>query len=154
MNKRLTSDEFIKKLRWLTDDVANIYYSGSNWSKLSKDNKWQFDCVVSIKSILWGFSADKNKYRGGTIYKANGVADFTCNGGLNYCVNVSNDFTNLVPGEYLCMKDTKHNHSGIYLGDGKVFEDTTGWNVRKCVISDISKDGTRSLNGKRNFNRK
>ena len=149
--KVMISKEFIKKLKWLTNDVANVYYSGPNWSKLNKDGKWQFDCVVSIKSILWGFSADRRKTRGGTIYKSNGVADFTCNGALNYCSKVSKDFTKLTPGEYLCMKGTKYNHSGIYLGNGKVFEDTTGWGVRRCVISDISTTGVRSLNGKRNL---
>lgn len=149
--KVFTSGEFIKKLKWLTNDVPNVYYSGSNWSKLNKNGKWQFDCVLSIKSILWGFKADQKLSRGGTIYKANGVADFSCNGALNYCTKVSRDFTNLIPGEYLCMKGTKYNHSGIYLGHGKVFEDTTGWGVKKCVISDISTTGVRSLNGRRNL---
>lgn len=149
--KVYTNVEFIEKLKWLTNKVPNIYYSGKNWSKLNKNGKWQFDCVLSIKSILWGFSANKNLYRGGTIYKSNGVADFSCNGALNYCSSVSKDFTKLIPGEYLCMKGTKYNHSGIYLGNGKVFEDTTGWGVKKCVISDISTTGTRSLNGKKNL---
>ena len=49
------------------------------------------------------------------------------------------------------MKDTKYNHSGIYLGNGKVFEDTTGWGVKRAVISDISDTGVRSLKGKRNL---
>lgn len=146
-----TAKEFIDKLNWLTYDVPNVYYSGSQWSKLNSNGKWQFDCVVSIKSILWGFRADKNLSRGGTIYLSNGVADFTCNGGLNYCSDVSTDFRNLTPGEYLCMKDTKYNHSGIYLGNGKVFECTTGWGVNRCVISDISSDGTRSYNGRVNL---
>lgn len=149
--KVFTSKEFIKKLKWLTNDVPNVYYSGKNWSKLNSNGKWQFDCVVSIKSILWGFKADKKLSRGGTVYKSNGVADFTCNGGLNYCKNVSRDFTKIIPGEYLCMKGTKYNHSGVYLGNGKVFECTTGWGVRRCVISDISTSGARSLNGKRNL---
>lgn len=149
--KVFTSSEFIDKLKWLTYDVPNVYYSGSNWSKLNKSGKWQFDCVVSIKSILWGFRADKNLSRGGTVYLSNGVADFTCNGALNYCSWVSNDFHSLIPGEYLCMKDTKYNHSGIYLGNGKVFECTTGWGVNKCIISDINSDGVRSYNGKKNL---
>lgn len=147
--KVFTSKEFIDKLYWLTNKVPNVYYSGKNWSKLNKDGKWQFDCVLSIKSILWGFKADRKLSRGGTKYKANGVADFSCNGALNYCKKVSRDFTKLIPGEYLCMKGTKYNHSGIYLGNGKVFEDTTGWGVRKCVISNISTKGIRSLNGKK-----
>ena len=149
--KVFTSDEFIEKLKWLVNDVPNIYYSGSNWSKLNKNNKWQFDCVLSIKSILWGFSANKKLFRGGTVYKSNGVADFSCNGALNYCTGVSKNFTNLIPGEYLCMKGTKYNHSGIYLGNGKVFEDTTGWGMKRAIISDISTKGTRSLNGKKNL---
>ena len=149
--KVFTNNEFIKKLKWLTNKVPNIYYSGKNWSKLNKNDKWQFDCVLSIKSILWGFKADKSLFRGGTVYKSNGVADFSCNGALNYCTGVSRDFTKLIPGEYLCMKGTKYNHSGIYLGDGKVFEDTTAWGVKKCVISDINTKGIRSLNGKKNL---
>ena len=149
--KVFTNNEFIKKLKWLTNDIPNVYYSGKNWSKLNKDNKWQFDCVLSIKSILWGFSANKKLFRGGTVYKSNGVADFSCNGALNYCTGVSNNFVDIIPGEYLCMKGTKYNHSGIYLGNGKVFEDTTGWNKKKAIISDIDTSGTRSLNGKKNL---
>ena len=139
-----TSRQFVDKLKWLV--TLPTKYSSQYWS-VFKDNKWQFDCVRSVKAILWGFSADKSKSRGGTIYKSNGVADFTCNGALNYCTGVSRDFNNLVPGEYLCMKGTKYNHTGIYLGDGKVFECTAAWNTWKCVISDIDSNGNRSYKG-------
>lgn len=44
-----TAKEFIDKLNWLTYDVPNVYYSGSNWSKLNGAGKWQFDCVVSVE---------------------------------------------------------------------------------------------------------
>lgn len=151
MTKVFTSKQFIDKLKWLTNEVSNIYYSGSQWSKLNSKGQWQFDCVVSIKSILWGFKADPNLLRGGTVYCSNGVPDFTCDGGLNYCTDVSQDFSNLVPGEYLCMMGTGYNHSGVYLGNGKVFEDTAGWGVYRCVISDIDQYGTRSLNGVKNL---
>ena len=151
MGKVMTSKEFIEKLRWLVNQVPNVYYSGKNWSKLNSEGKWQFDCVVSVKSILWGFKADKNLSRGGTVYGSNGVADFTCNGALNYCSDVSTNFANLIPGEYLCMKDTKYNHTGIYLGNGKVFEDTTGWGTRKAIISDINSKGERFYEGRRNL---
>jgi len=145
--KVFTSKEFIDKLKWLVEKVPNVYHSGKGWSELH-DGKWWFDCVVSIKSILWGFSADKNKSRGGTVYKSNGVADFTCNGGVEkYSTDVSRDFSKLVPGEYLCMKGTKYNHAGVYLGNGKVFECTVAWNVWKCVISDINSKGERSYKG-------
>mgnify|MGYP002625015231 CR=1 FL=1 len=61
-----------------------------------------------------------------------------------------------IPNDKLCLvfrkgKDGTMSHIGVYLGNGKVFEDTTGWKVRKCVISDISTKGIRSLNGKKNL---
>jgi len=151
MSKVMTSKQFIEKLKWLVNDVPNVYYSGKNWSKLNSAGKWQFDCVLSVKCILWGFKADKKLTRGGTVYASNGVKDFTCNGALDLCTDVSQNFEHLVPGEYLCMKGTKHNHTGIYLGNGKVFEDTTGWGVRKAMISDINSKGIRSYKGKTNL---
>ena len=151
--KVFTAQEFIKKLKWLVNDVPNVYYSGSNWSKLNSKGQWQFDCVLSVKSILWGFKADKNVFRGGTVYKSNGVADFSCNGALSYCTDISTRFDNLTPGEYLCMKGTKYNHTGIYLGNGKVFEDTSSsaWGVHKAIISEINSKGERFYKGKRNL---
>lgn len=152
--KVFTNKQFIDKCKWLTT-LPNVYYSGSNWSKLNSKGQWQFDCVLSIKSLLWGFKADKNKFRGGTIYKSNGVADFSCNGALNYCTDVSTDFSHLVAGEYLCMKGLKNNkgkpinHTGIYLGDGKVFEDTTSWGTGKAIISEINTKGERFYKGSR-----
>ena len=151
MSKVFTAQEFIKKLKWLVNDVPNVYHSGKGWSTLNKNGKWQFDCVLSVKCILWGFKADKKLSRGGTVYKSNGVADFTCNGALDLCSDVSRDFAHLTPGEYLCMKGTKYNHTGIYLGNNKVFEDTTGWNTKKAIISDIDSKGTRSYKGVKNL---
>lgn len=145
------SKEFIKKLEWLVNEVPNKYVSGNGtWCKLD-NGKWQMDCVVSVKGILWGFNGDKSKTRGGATYLKNDVKDFTCNGALKYCDDVSKDFSNITPGEYLCMKDTEYNHTGIYLGNGKVFECTTGWNVNKCIISDIDIKGTRSYKSKKNL---
>ena len=143
------SKEFIDRLKWLVYDVPNVYHSGKGWSELH-DGKWWFDCILSIKCILWGFKADKNLFRGGTVYKSNGVKDFPCNAVYDVCTNVSKNFNNLIPGEYLCMKGTKYNHSGIYLGDGKVFEDTTGWGTKKAIISEIDRYGNRYYNGVKN----
>lgn len=149
MTKVFKSKEFIQKLKWLVNDVPNYYHSeGGTWCNYNwNNNKFMMDCVVSIKGLLWGFKADKNLPHGGGIYGSNGVADFTPDGGLNYCTDVSQDFHNLVPGEYLCMKGTGHSHAGIYLGDGKVFECTVAWNTNKSIISDINNNGTRSYNG-------
>lgn len=154
--KVFTSKQFIDKLEWLVNKVPNVYYSGSNWSKLNKQGKWQFDCVLSVKSILWGFKADKKLFRGGTVYKSNGVADFSCNGALSYCTDVSTNFEHLVPGEYVCMKGTKYNHSGICIEPatpikrGKMFEDTTGWGTKRAIISEFDIYGNRYYNGVKN----
>lgn len=146
-----TAKKFIERLEWLTT-IPNVYYSGKNWSKRNSKGQVQFDCVLSVKCILWGFRNDYNiNSRGGTVYCSNGVADFSCNGALNYCNDVSTDFSKLTPGEYLCMKGTKYNHTGIYIGDGKVFEDTTGWGVKKAMISEINSKGERFYKGKRNL---
>lgn len=147
------SKQFIDKLKWLVNDVPNYYYSASGtWCNYNRSNdKFMMDCVVSIKGLLWGFKADKNKPHGGGIYGSNGVADFTPDGGLNYCSNVSTNFNNLVPGEYLCMKGTGYSHAGIYIGNGKVFECTVAWDTNKCIISEIDTSGNRFYKGSRNL---
>jgi hypothetical protein len=151
--KVFKSKEFIEKLKWLVNDVPNYYYSANgtycnyNWN----NGKFMMDCVVSIKGLLWGFKADKNAPHGGAVYGANGVRDFTANGGINYCDEPSGDFSKLTPGEYLCMAGTEWEHAGVYLGDGKVFECTTGWGVNRCIISEIDSNGGRYYNGRRNL---
>ena len=141
-----TNDEFIKILKHIAT-LPTVYYSGgSEWSKWN-GSSWNFDCVVSVKSVLWGWDENKKAAHGGAKYKSNGVPDFTCNGALDYCSDVSKDFSKLTAGEYLCMKDTSYNHTGIYLGDGKVFEVTAAWGVDGATISEIDSKGIRSRNG-------
>ena len=140
------SDEFIKILKHIAE-LPTTYYSGGNeWSKWN-GKSWNFDCVVSVKSVLWGWSENKRAAHGGAKYASNGVPNFTCNAGLDYCTEVSKDFSKITAGEYLCMKDTQYDHVGIYLGDGRVFEVTTAWGVDGATISDIDSRGNRSRNG-------
>lgn len=153
MSKVFTSKQFIEKLKWLVNDVPNYYYSANgtwcnyNWNR----GKFMMDCVVSIKGLLWGFRADKNAPHGGGVYEANGVKDFGANQGIDFCTDASSDFHNLTPGEYLCMAGTGDDHAGVYLGNGKVFECTTGWGVNRCIISDIDSYGNRYYNGRWNL---
>lgn len=148
--KVFTDLQFKEKLMWLVNSVPNKYYSKvGTWCNFDKSSgKFLMDCVVSIKGLLWGFDANKNKLHGGGVYLANGVQDFGANEGINYCTDKSQDFTNLKLCEYLCMKGTNHNHCGIYIGDGKVFECTTGWGTSKCIISNIDKYGNRTFEGR------
>lgn len=146
--KVFTDKEFINKLKWLVNEVPNVYHSENGTWCTKHDGKVWLDCIVSIKGLLWGFINDYSiNNRGGAVYLSNGVADFTPDGALNYCTEVSQNFDNIKPGEYLCMKGTGHGHAGIYLGNGKVFECTVAWNTNKCIISDIDIYGNRSLNG-------
>ena len=142
MSKIFTSKEFVEKLRHIAT-LPTIYYSGGTQWSTWNGSRWNFDCVVSVKSVLWGWCENKNVIHGGANYGSNGVPDFTCNGGLDYCSDVSQDFHNLKPGEYLCMKGTQYDHVGIYLGNGEVFEVTTAWGVNGATISGIDGQGYR-----------
>lgn len=142
MSKIFTSQEFINILRHITT-LPTVYYSGGNQWSTWNGSRWQFDCVCSVKSVLWKWAENKNVIHGGAEYCSNGVPDFTCNGGLDHCTDVSRDFHNLVPGEYLCMKGTQYDHVGIYLGNGEVFEVTTAWGVNGATISGIDGQGYR-----------
>ncbi len=148
MSKVFTRNEFIEKLKWLVNDVPNYYYSGNGtWCNYNWDRgKFMMDCVVSIKGLLWGFVADKYKSHGGGVLGANGVADFAAND-MRCCTDVSSDFSKIEAGEYLSMAGTQYSHAGVYLGNGKVFECTTGWGVNRCIISEIDKNGGRWYNG-------
>lgn len=79
-----------------------------------------FDCCGLIKGIIWGFDANLKKTYGGAEYEANGLKDVNEKGLFNLCTKISDDMTNIIPGEFLYMAG----HCGIYLGDGKVAEST------------------------------
>ena len=120
-----------------------IYYSvsGGDWAKWN-GKSWNFDCVILIKSILWGFNFNKNASHGGAIYLSNGVKDDTADGIMQRCYNVSNNFSNIEYGEIMHM----NGHVGIYIGNGQVVEATAAWD-KKVQISQVGKDGCRSKNG-------
>ncbi len=86
-----------------------------------------FDCIGLIKGILWGWTGDFSKPRGGAGYAINGVPDLDANMCITKCRDVSTDFSRIVPGEVVWMLG----HIGIYIGDGLVVEATTDWS--NCV---------------------
>ena len=81
-----------------------------------------FDCSGLIKSILWGFSADKSKKYGGAKYESNGVPDISADS-LIKLSNPTDDFSKIEVGEAVWVKG----HIGIYIGDNKVIECTPKW---------------------------
>ena len=117
-------------------------YTAAMQSKLKSligKNYFGFDCVGLIKGVLWGFSGDKAKSNGGTVYCSNGVNDIDCNAMFNLCSGKSADFSDIVPGEFLWMQG----HIGVYIGDGLAVEATASWN-NKVQITAVSNIGTKS----------
>lgn len=139
----MTNKEFIKKLKEI-ESLPTTYYSvaGGAWAKWN-GKSWNFDCVILIKAILWGWNGDKNASHGGADYKSNGVADDNADTIVDKLTRVNTNFGNIVPGEVLWMPG----HVGVYIGNGKVIECTAAWEG-KVVISDINSKGKRSRNGK------
>lgn len=138
----MTNTKFIEKLR----EIANLpttYYSvaGGNWAKWN-GSSWNFDCVILIKSILWGWNGNKNHAHGGAIYGSNGVYDDNTEGLIARCKNISTDFSNITPGEILWMPG----HVGVYIGNRQVIECTAGWES-KVLYSNVDSSGRRTRNG-------
>ena len=138
----MTNNEFIKKLKEI-EALPTTYYSvsGGDWAKWN-GKSWNFDCVILVKAILWGWNGDKKASHGGAKYASNGVYDDNADQIMNRCKNVSTNFSNIAPGELLWMAG----HVGVYIGGGKVIECTAAWEG-KVVISDIDTKGKRSRNG-------
>ena len=107
-------------------------------SFLSDQGRFGFDCVCLIKAILWDWKGDKDAWLGGAVYCSNGVPDFSVNGMLDLCTELSNDFSNIEVGEVLWMEG----HVGIYVGDGIAVECTAAWD--NCVLkSAVANIGTK-----------
>jgi len=142
MSKVFTSEKFIEKLKHV-ESLPTTYYSvsGGNWASWNGWS-WNFDCVILIKALLWGWNENKNVAHGGAVYLSNGVPDVDADTLITLCENVSSDFNNITAGELLWMDG----HVGVYIGNGKVIECTAGWEG-KVLYSEIGNDGRRSRNG-------
>ena len=79
-----------------------------------------FDCVCFIKALFWGWNGDPNHVYGGAEYKSNGIPDISADQLIKQCTDVSEDFSTIVPGEYVWLPG----HCGIYVGDGLAAEST------------------------------
>lgn len=100
-----------------------------------------FDCVNLIKGILWGWDANLNHTYGGAVYASNGCPDTNANGMFwDYCYDQTNNFSNIIPGEFVWMEG----HIGVYIGGGLAVECTPIWNdgVQITAVGNIgSKPG-------------
>lgn len=111
------------------DSKANQYPSyydteyKSMLQSLIGKNYWGFDCVNLIKGIVWGWSGDWTKSYGGASYATNNCPDYGADSMIEYCTNVSTNFSNLKVGEALWCSG----HFGVYIGNGLGVESTPRW---------------------------
>lgn len=114
-------------------------------SKAAGSTPYAFDCVCLVKGLLWGWKGDPDQYGGGAVYASNGIPDVTVDGFLtDCCTGVSDDFSDIEPGEYLYM----NGHAGIYIGNGDVVECTPAWDggVQLSKLGNLGFTGTRVRN--------
>ena len=143
--------DLINKVRDIAINYKTLYVYGCFGSPLNDSNKYRythnyayneqperankiwnaswdtfgFDCVNLIKGVLWGWCGDPNLTYGGAEYGTNGVPDTNANGMFwDYCYEQSDDFSNIIPGEFVWMEG----HIGVYIGDGYVVECSPIWN--------------------------
>ena len=135
-------NKFLEKLKHI-ESLPTTYYSvaGGNWA-MWNGKSWNFDCVILIKAILWGWNGNKNHAHGGANYGSNGVYDDNADTILNRCYSISRDFSHIEPGELVWMPG----HVGIYIGNDQVIECTAAWE-RKVLVSNIDTSGRRTRNG-------
>ena len=129
------------KQRYTNNCDYNRQPSRSSKIWAASSDTFGFDCVNLIKGILWGWNADLSKTYGGAVYGSNGCPDTNANGMFwDYCYDQTNDFSNIIPGEFVWMEG----HIGVYIGGGLAVECTPIWNdgVQITAVGNIgSKSG-------------
>lgn len=124
--------------------VASKAKQYPNWYSKAKQNMliaagesgaFGFDCVNTIKAILWGWNGNKNHTWGGAKYNSNGVPDISANQMITKCTEVSTDFSKIIPGEAVWLPG----HIGVYVGGGLVIEATSRWKngVQKTALANV-----------------
>lgn len=135
------------KARYTSNHSYNKQHSRTTMIKSATNDTFGFDCVCLIKGILWGWNGNKNHVYGGATYCSNGVPDIGTEEIVTkkYCTGISENMSNIVPGEILYLKG----HVGVYIGDGKVIECTPAWENKVQVTKLSQRDWIR--HGKLNF---
>jgi hypothetical protein len=113
--------------------------------KLIGKGYFGFDCVNTIKGILWGWNGNPLKGHGGGVYASNGVPDVSADGMLTKLTGVSTDFSNIVEGEAVWTKG----HIGVYIGNGKVIECTPSWKNNVQMTACLNVGPIIGMNGRR-----
>ncbi len=162
----LKASEFISKLTDIANNYKTLYVLGAvgaplnestakrykSWysynaksdrAKMIDDavkdgNVFGFDCVCLVKAVAWGWCADKNHNYGGCIIDDNVVKDLGTEGMRDICTDLTDNFHDIIPGEYLWMQG----HCGVYIGDGLAIECTPIW-ANGVQITAVGNIGTK-----------
>ena len=86
------------KKRYSQNHPYNKQVARTKMINSATEDTFGFDCSGLIKSVLWGFSADKSKKYGGAKYESNGVLDLSADTIIEKC-NPSADFSTIKVGE-------------------------------------------------------
>lgn len=127
------------KARYTKNHSYNMQASRTAMINAASADTFGFDCVCLIKGILWGWKGELNSYYGGAKYASNGVPDYSANGMISICKNVSTDFSKIEIGEAVWLDG----HIGIYVGDGLAVECTPKWQ-NKVQITAVGNIGSKS----------
>jgi hypothetical protein len=123
------------------------WYTSSKQASLRKligKGYFGFDCIGLIKAVLWSWYGSSSKSYGGCEYNSNGVPDVSADGMLSKLINVSTNFSNIVPGEAVWMEG----HIGIYIGNGKVIECSPKWANGVQITACLNVKTVSGLNGR------
>lgn len=125
------------KTRYCNNHSYNKQSARTTKIKNASSDTFGFDCVCLIKGLLWGWKGDTSKTYGGASYNSNGVPDVGADQIMNYCTDVSTNFSNIQVGEIVHMAG----HVGIYIGDGLAVECTPIWKdgVQITAVGNIGK---------------
>lgn len=119
----MNSIDFITKLT----NIANRPNLYKNWFPYNLgyyDGSYiSFDCWNLVKAIINDPNIDMNYKVGYHAPAVGNMGDWDGWTILQHCTGVSNDFRNLVPGEFLYMDG----HAGVYIGNSLVIECTCDW---------------------------
>ena len=174
----MTNLEFVEKAKKVANEYKTLYILGCFGAPMNEKNKYRythnndynasranminsasydtfgFDCVCFLKGLLWGWNGNTNAVYGGATYLSNGVPDVNADRMMDYCSNVTTDFSNIEIGEFVHMAG----HIGVYIGDGLAVECTPIWQnkVQITAVGNIGKKAgyntrTWTDHGKSNF---
>ena len=121
LGQEVNSDSIATMIKY--NPAIKSWYTPERMQNLTgpKLNYFGFDCICMIKAILWGWNKDDNGFSKGVIY--NREQDLDTEGMLSVCTDISTDFSDIQPGEYLWIQG----HAGVYVGNGWAVETTYRW---------------------------